>query len=284
MSNKAVYMSGAGNIFAVLEGKHLPSDDSEKSRFAIEYCSVGRICEGLLAVYPSLERDFEVEFYNPDGTKGMMCGNGARCAIVFAARVGLIEPSTGSEVCFTMAGTDYFGQITSAGARVRFPKPKKIEKKIELTISKGVVIGTYVDVGSDHFVISFDNIRNRQTISNYYYNISHRYIHSLRDVNIDFPGFAKDIRFHEFFRPRGVNVNVFSRNKKGLIDLRTYERGVEAETGACGTGAISTAISIGKFNCEVGIIPPSGEMLHVRINNDDGDILSCELEGGAVFL
>jgi len=140
----------------------------------------------------------------------------------------------------------------------------------KIVVNNNEINGIYVNVNSDHFVI---NHKNNDIIKN----------KSFDDFCIN--TFAPPIRFHQEFEPNGVNVNIYSIVNRNKILLRTYERGVEAETGACGTGALSTmlaAYSLNEIDLPVTIIPPSKSPLTVDIEGEFPDkIKSLILEGNA---
>ena len=253
---KILIMSGAGNIFSAYDNRK----SNLKNNFFIENAS--RFCylediktEGLFVINMSEQGcDFAAEFFNPDGSYGAMCGNGGRCAVQFASQIGMLKNNP-KKINFTMAGKNYSAEKYADLISLFFPKPlvNCIEKTVD--VDDKVIKGYYSDVGADHFVFPASVINLNQ--DNFY------------DENIH--EFCRKIRFHELFSPRGVNVNVFLISGNEVL-LRTYERGVEAQTGACGTGAVSTALTVtNKFglNYPVKIIPPSRRELVVNYLGDD---------------
>ncbi len=260
MKVKIFYMSGAGNTFFVFKtdvDKSNRIDVDSIVNKIIQTLSVNYKIEGIMSVSASADSDFQVQYYNPDGSSGMMCGNGARCAVFFANYIGICDASK-TELQFDMAKTIYKAEFTDRGIRLYFPKPAKELSNKSLQMHNNNLLYDFYDVGTEHICI----------------NIEHFTEHSILD-NIDLNLFAKPIRHHKEFAPDGVNVNLYNVLSKEQIQLRTFEKGVEAETGACGTGAISTALSAYNSNLisfPVEIIPPSGESLWVDIY-DEGMIL-----------
>jgi diaminopimelate epimerase len=276
MKIHVTYMSGAGNLFSVINNTEIGFTHDQLSLLAELLCSKNEYnpnrTEGLLALSKT-QNSFDVQFYNPDGSKDAMCGNGGRCAVSYAIQNSFIEIADGIDIEFTMADDTYHSQKQGNLIKLFFPTPAAIKTNIEIQIDDELLFGDLIDVGSKHFVIPKYNIEK-------YSNI---------DISeIDLNEFAKPIRHHEIFQQKGINVSIYQYEKNNSIKLRTFERGVEAETGACGTGAISVAFSAvgkGKCNFPVRLIPPSGLELIVDIAGYFPDnIMQISLTGGAEVL
>ncbi len=261
------YMSGAGNLFSVIDGRKLTLSNEEWASYASMLCGQDGAhfrTEGLIILQNNNDiLDFEAEFFNPDGSHGAMCGNGGRCAVQFAKQIlGLNRVKNFS---FTMAGALYFAEFHGNNVRVHFPQPLEMKRNLKLTSAEMTITCDYVDVGSQHIVVDYAQISPESD--------------SFKTFDIE--SFAPHFRSHDALAPRGANVNVYSIQKDTSIMLRTFERGVEAETGACGTGAISTALSLivaEKAVSPVKIFPSCGHPLLVG-----WDETSLWLEGPAVF-
>ena len=218
--------------------------------------------------------DFKAEFYNPDGTTGIMCGNGARCAVRFAYENNFFKLINDRKtIRFQMVDIVFQAQLLNNSIRIFFPPPIELIEEIELNINEKIIKGGYVNIGSDHFVV------NASQVSSY---------HGKDISKIDIEKFAKPIRYHNHFEPKGTNVNLYLVESISKIYLRTFERGVEAETGACGTGAISTAL-IASLKLEVlfpvTIIPTSGSPLIVDLESTvNNKIKAVSLEGNTLFI
>jgi diaminopimelate epimerase len=261
------YMSGAGNLFTIIDNEEYHFDINTLKSLAPLLCGKNQyndfISEGLIAVQKSDKYNFLVEFINPDGSHGAMCGNGGRCAVDFANQLNLV--SNNETILFQMAGNTYKAAINSDGTiALTFPPPERIDLNINIAINDTKIIADYIDVGTDHALINF-----REFFPN----------EKFREFDIDKPG--KEIRFHKIFNPHGVNVNFYVTDTDS-VQVRTYERGVEAETGACGTGAIATALICNlkhgvKF--PVTIIPPSRQPLIVDCIFQNNVIKSIILNG-----
>ena len=279
MKINITYMSGAGNLFSVINNAEYRFSESELKRLAPILCSKNKYnpnrTEGFLVINTSKDKDteFDVQFYNPDGSKDAMCGNGGRCAVSYAIKHRFLVSSDYTEIKFSMAGETYKSKKNGDLIKLFFPPPKAVKTNIQIGLDDMTIFGDYIDVGSRHFVIPRNNISS-------YANLD--------ITTIDFVEFVKPIRNYSKFQPQGINVSIYQYMSNNSIKYRTFERGVEAETGACGTGAISVAISAvgrGKVHFPVTLIPPSEEKLIVDIEGQFPDkIISLSLEGSAEVL
>ena len=262
-------MSGAGNLFSVIDNSYHRFNDIELFELAVKLCSINEFndfaTEGLLALSTDSEYDFDVKFLNPDGSTGMMCGNGGRCAIDFA--VGkMLTNNTEEMYRFKMAGNTYFGEVTDDGIRLTLPSPVLIEENKSIELDGKLITGTYINVASDHFVIDYNDLAEFSVEFNN------------ESINV----FAPKIRNHPDFGFAGVNVNIYKK-AGDVVYLQTYERGVEQVTGACGTGAVSTAVHLyysGIKQLPVTIMPPSSIPVFIDFKFDySGRIKSIFLTG-----
>jgi len=170
---------------------------------------------------------FSVDFWNADGLGGMLCGNGARCALAFAKEAGFIQ--AGETAAFSFAGTVYSGEVLADG-RIRFDLDTAVTMRPEKAPdTEGIALeGWFADLGSRHFVLDAAGIGEGFRGSD------------LSGLPIE--RFGPALRYHPVFAPHGVNVN-FCSLKDGLLYVRTWERGVEGETLACGTGSTASALA-----------------------------------------
>jgi diaminopimelate epimerase len=272
---KVSYMSGAGNLFTVIDNRDYGFQLDELSEMAVKLCNPNlphlTKTEGLLALNAGSESyNYEVLFLNPDGTSSMMCGNGARCSVHFANLRSFLNPNENA-VQFKMLGKIYRAEICKDTIKVALPAPNSIINDIILNTPYGDVRCSYVNVDSDHLVI------------NYQPDI---FGSEFEEFNMDKIG--SYFRNHPRFSPNGVNVNFYRLIAENTMQIRTFERGVEAETGACGTGAISTSVIAaieGLVNFPVRLYPPSGSMLITDITGSLPDgIESVMLEGKAEII
>lgn len=228
MKTEVWFMSGAGNLFTVLDNTRGQFTKDEAAGLATDLCRNHSIqrkpTEGLLLLNKSKKTDFECWFFNPDGSSGMMCGNGARCIVAFAKHIGYLKPAA-HYVEFLMNGPRYTCIIEGDQYEIGFDKPTEA-KSIELNIDSLNIQAVYVDNTSQHLCIDFNNFNEDENFDSF----------PIEDLSKRIQGLK------EF--PNSVNVNYYSVNPSGVISLRTFERGVDAETGACGTGALATGVAI----------------------------------------
>ncbi len=216
-------MSGAGNDFVVIDNRH--GSVTEPAPFAHVVCDRRRGvgADGLLLLENSNKSDFQMKYYNADGSYGGMCGNGGRCISRFAYLKGLVQSTA---ITFDALEHVYHAQILKDDVKLTMKNPSDIRSNEVLPMDGLNVISHYVDTGSPHCVIFLDqNKEIRETLG-----------------DLDVYGLGKTIRHHKSFSPKGTNVNFIERVDSNTIRIRTYERGVEAETLACGTGSVASAI------------------------------------------
>lgn len=253
-------MSGAGNDFVVIDRGLNPG-------LVLNPAMVKMLCDrrngigadGVITIDDSNDYDFLMEYYNADGTTGSLCGNGARCAVKFAGNSGRIKEG---KTRFLSNGSEYHGEVLGPDVvKFYFGVPCNLKLNLELNAGGRKINGAFVDTGSPHVVIDISGILKDpgQPGSNY------------RDIN-DVPVFelGREIRNLPEFAPGGTNVNFFSF-EKGRIYIRTFERGVEDETLACGTGNAAAALILNR----VKNIPPP-----VKLITRGGDELTVDFSAG----
>lgn len=267
-------MSGAGNIFSIIDNRKLRLPTDFFQHYAPMICekSYDKKTEGLLIIENAKndEKDFSLKYFNPDGSSGMMCGNGGRCAVGFALNREIIVENK-NVIKFDVWGQDYVAELIDDKIKITFPPPIQINLNKTIEINNFTINGDFINVNSPHYVI---NIDEQKLFANYDF--------------FTFPvnDYGRSIRFHNEFFPGGTNVDFF-KLQNDIIYLRTYERGVENETGACGTGAISTAISVyfaKKKQTTFRFVPTSREELIVEIIVQGNLIKNIYLIGGYKFL
>lgn len=279
-------MTGAGNDFIVLE---------EDSGLLSKPGAIRLLCDrrygigadGLMLISrPTADEAladsgaagsaFSVDFYNADGSSGMLCGNGARCALVYAASRGFI--SYGKSEAFSFAGRLYSG-IALSPDQARFMLDPRYSSRLEEGIMAGTVTarGRYVDLGSLHLVVDLADIVDESGGSKAAASPQGL---SLEQLNVETLGAA--LRNHGRFAPAGVNVN-FCYLEGDSLHVRTFERGVEGETMACGTGSTASALSYalrGLVSAPVRVITKSSEELIIDFD-DPAKPSRLSLEGPA---
>ena len=206
--------SGAGNTFVVLDGRR---EDVSAYRTPER---ISALCkeygtDGLMILTDDADYDFRMEFYNPDGSGGMMCGNGGRCIVAFADALG-IRPGDGRLYRFLAPDGPHTAEIL---ARESGCKTVRL-RMIDVHEFYPVLDGWFVDTGTRHFV---------------------RFVPDVEAVDIEEEG--RRARWDPVFAPIGANANFVSVAPDGVLHVRTFEKGVEGETLACGTGITASAIA-----------------------------------------
>lgn len=255
---------GAGNDFLVA--------DNRDGSYKLTEDAVRRLCnrhtgfgaDGLMLLENSHEHDFRMVFYNPDGSCGMMCGNGGRCIVAFAAKLGFDS--------FTFDAADGIHEariVERDGDRFIIRLKMKDVASVETVGDDGL----FLDTGTRHFV---------------------RFVDDVEAVDIASEGLR--FRYDARFAPIGANVNFVSCDGSS-VKVRTYEKGVEAETLACGTGIVATALaSYSRGLRGVEYCNAAGESTEIRVNariaalkvrfvpESDGSFHDVWLEGPAEFI
>jgi diaminopimelate epimerase len=263
-------MVAAGNDFVVVDARDVAKEKNSLSRLSRDLCNRknGIGADGVLVLEKLKVRDtLRMRIFNADGSEAEMCGNGARCAAWFAFNRWEMKQHLHIE---TLAGT-VNGQILmekkSSGkgcVKIKLTTPKNIKLRIPLKAPTRTCKVNFINTGVPHTVIFVEDL-----------------------AHIDVKELGKYFRFHRYFAPRGTNVNFVQVTS---IQVRTYERGVEDETLACGTGvsasAIITALEHKKTSVKntMNVLTQSGEILKVhftRIRDIIGDVW---LEGDARFV
>jgi diaminopimelate epimerase len=213
-------MNGAGNDFVVLDnrdGRYDGLDTAAIARLCDRHRGVG--ADGLLAVEPvkaGSDADFTFRYYNADGGEAEMCGNGARCFGKFARR--LLGNGT-PEVSFDTIAGRITARFIGENVRIQLSEPHDFRLGLDLPLPCGQSTVHFVNTGVPHAVLLVEDLETT-----------------------DVRGLGAALRYHEAFAPRGTNANFQSVLAPGEIAIRTYERGVEDETLACGTGIVANAL------------------------------------------
>ena len=210
-------MHGAGNDFIVIDDRDCRVPWQDYGRMvALAARRTGVGSEGIILVQPSETADFRMRFLNPDGAEAEMCGNGSRCVALFAHRLGIAGRSMTIE---TLAGRLDAEVEDDGNVRIWMPDPAERRYGLDIQAEDGVVRGHYIVAGVPHFVVPVEDA-----------------------AAVDVARDGAMLRQHEAFAPAGTNVDFVRCKAPNSIQMRTYERGVEAESGACGTGAVACAV------------------------------------------
>ena len=244
------YMNGAGNDFMVIDARGLTLDFSQ---LALKLCKLTN-ADGFMAVDYSDVADFRLHFYNADGSRGEMCGNGARCICRFAYDMGIAGENM---VVQTDAGLVPGQRLSENQYRVQLNNPGVLDLH-----RKGDI--AYLELGNPgvpHAVLEIPGLRWEDR-------------DKLREQ-------AKALRYDPAF-PKGANVNLYTWLDENTIRILTYERGVEDYTLACGTGSGSTAVVLwlnGKVPSGKLTVENPGGTLAVTISGENSVVTELTLEG-----
>lgn len=252
---KIWYMSGAGNDFVVIDVRGKRCDLQEMAvSLCREYGS-----DGFMALDTSEIADVKLHFYNADGLRGEMCGNGARCFCRFAYENGIVGEQMTVE---TDAGLLYGRRLGEEQYCVRLQLPDVVD----LQRKKGIA---YVELGKPgvpHAVVERTEL-------------------SWKDRE-DLRALAKGLRYDEVFE-KGANINFYTILGPNEVRILTYERGVEDYTLACGTGSAATAVVLwaeGRLQGGDVTVHNPGGILKIRLQENEGELCRIELEGPAAIV
>ncbi len=229
---------GTGNDFIMMDNRDNSFSEEQKKdkKFISTLCHrrFGIGADGLILIENSTSVDFTMVYFNADGNLGSMCGNGGRCAVAFAYRLGVFE---GKKTSFMAFDGLHFAKIAQQNQKItevelQMSDISEIEKIHNLIQNKDKK-DYFLDTGSPHYVRFLDNLDNKKSHNN------------LENYQVVEEG--KKIRYNQRFEKKGTNVNFVTKNannsEKNSIFVRTYERGVEDETLSCGTGVTACALA-----------------------------------------
>ena len=260
-----VKMTGAGNDFVLI--------DNIEQNLQLNWSSVAPVvcnrrygvgADGLLVLEKSVISAFKMNYFNADGSYGGMCGNGGRCSAHYVMeKLGL------HQVKFETFDFIYTAESFDKQVNLQMRDPKSIQLNILIHILGENISAHFIDTGSPHVIIFVDRLS-----SELQQKIKHAGIIEV----------GRAIRFNQHFAPDGVNVDFIQIIDDSTISMRTYERGVEDETLACGTGAVASAICaflMGDLATQIFINTRSGEVLKVSFNKHDNKLTDICLQGSA---
>jgi diaminopimelate epimerase len=254
-------MNGAGNDFVLIDNRagdiHL--DRGQIMRLCDRHRGVG--ADGILLLEKaSNQADFRMRYFNADGGEAEMCGNGARCFARFANNIAGAQAKISFE---TPAGV-IVAELVADLVTLQMTEPTDLRINMKLTVAGENKTVHFINSGVPHVVIPVSRI----------------------DA-IDVPREGAAVRHHRMFSPKGVNVNFIEKRGPKKIAVRTYERGVEDETLACGTGVVASALifaGIEKVNGPVSVIARGGDELQVGFENSGDQFGDVTLTGPAEFV
>ena len=248
-----VKMCGSGNDFVIIDNRALNMEITPS--WVREVCcrKFGVGADGILVVETSKKASFKMRIFNCDGSETEMCGNGARCVARYAYLQGIV----GNKMQFeTLAGL-IEAEIINQKVRVKLIPPKDIKLNIKIN---GYCVH-FVKIGVPHTILFVDQIDK-----------------------LDVIGLGRELRFHRYFRPQGTNVNFVEVVSNSRVKVRTYERGVENETLACGTGSAASvciAALLRRINPPVEVVTKGEKTITVYFEKDGTEIKNLYIEGDA---
>ncbi len=249
-------MTGGGNDFILIPDFEEQIPEGTLSELSRKICqrrlSVG--ADGLILLKPSPTAHFRWLFFNADGSEAEMCGNGGRCAARLAHMLGKAPPV----LVFETKVGPVRAEVNGRNVKITLPPPRDMNRGLRIRFSDGELELDFINTGVPHAVIFVDDIEG-----------------------VDVTRIGRAVRWHEAFKPDGTNVD-FVKVHRGELLVRTYERGVEEETLACGTGAIASALIAhlkGLVSSPTRVITRGGEPLTVHYRLQGGFFGEVALEG-----
>ena len=250
MTIKFTKMSGSGNDFVIIDNRVSVVPDEDKRNFASRVCapktSVG--ADGVIFIENSDVADFKWDFYNNDGSSAEMCGNGGRCVARYAYE-NKIAPSN---LSFETTAGIITAEVSGHTVKVKLTPPADLLQNIDIDLNGVSYTVDSINTGVPHAII---------------------YSEDLQSVDIQAVGRA--VRFHPKFAPAGTNVDWVQKKNGHSLSIRTYERGIEAETLACGTGAVASAL-LASYRKQVE--PP------IEVETKGGDILKIHFQASDILI
>jgi diaminopimelate epimerase len=254
-------MNGAGNDFVMLDNREgeLQLAPQQIVRICDRHRGVG--ADGVLILENAANgADFRMRYYNADGGEAEMCGNGARCFARFAQQTAGAKPNLSFETPAGVISAKVDGELVC----LQMSEPTDLRLEIEISTEDQNLRGHFINSGVPHVVVP---------------------VASLEDVDIRKTGSA--IRHHKLFSPKGANANFLEKRGRRRIAIRTYERGVEDETLACGTGVVASALIFAtteNVDGPIGVLVRGGSELTVGFKKSGDQFTNVTLTGPAEFV
>jgi len=253
----------SGNDFVIIKKSHKSAVISHKL-LAKKFCDrkFGIGADGLLVLEKSRVADIKMRIFNPDGSEAEMCGNGARCVALWMKSQVV---SRKSKVKIETKAGIIESEIKKENVRIKLTEPKGLKLNLPIKVNNRTLRVNFIDTGVPHAIVFVADLDK-----------------------IDVAGLGRQIRYHQKFAPRGTNTDFVEVAASNEIKIRTYERGVESETLACGTGTVASAIvtaakmpdaKAGKY--KINVHTKSRETLKVYFNKIDNKFSDVWLEGKA---
>lgn len=248
-------MAATGNDFVIIE-------DSPKLKALSLKALAQKVCnrkygigaDGMLILEKSKKADIRMRIFNPDGSEAQMCGNGSRCVALY-----MRHPASKIE---TKAGV-IESLVKNGNVRIKLTDVHSLKLGIPIRVNGCLIKANFINTGVPHAVVFVEGLEK-----------------------IDVAAIGRQIRYHKEFSPKGTNVDFVETIGNDSINVRTYERGVEDETLACGTGSAASALIFGLLTCdlthlEINVHTRSRETLKVYFDKKVNNFSNVWLEGKA---
>jgi diaminopimelate epimerase len=255
-------MNGAGNDFVLI--------DNRDHRISLTPEQVAHLChrqrgigaDGLMLLVPNTTgaADWSWDFYNSDGSRAEMCGNGARCFARYIQRL----LGAGEQISFETVAGVITARFQGERVTVNLTTPKDLRLDMDVPLKSGMARAHSLNTGVPHAVLFVPDADQAM----------------VQDL-------GREIRFHPVFAPKGTNVNFVQVLGPNSIRVRTYERGVEGETLACGTGVTASALisaRVRRFTSPVQVRVQGGDLLEVSWRDAGEGFTEVNLTGPADFV
>jgi len=256
-------MNGAGNDFVLIDNREgkIRLNAGQITRLCDRHRGVGADGVILLTKCVSQKADWAWDFYNSDGSAADMCGNGARCFARFVQRLTGAKKSLTFETRAGVINAVFQKDRVSIG----LTPPKDLRLKDKIKVAGQYLVVNSLNTGVPHCVVFVPEILDQIPVEEW----------------------GPEIRFHKHYAPKGANVNFAQIEGRGTIRVRTYERGVEGETLACGTGVTASALVASElchFPSPIKVRVKSGDTLEVSFEKVGGQFANVRLTGPADFV
>jgi diaminopimelate epimerase len=250
-------MSGSGNDFILIDNRQRILDGDQLEDFVRRVCTrkVSAGADGLILIEPSERVHFRWRFFNADGSEAEMCGNGGRCAARFAVLRGIAPERLSFE---TLAGI-IEAEVHGRRVKLQMVQPSGMELDLRVMIEGDEHLLHFINTGVPHAVEFVEEAGRVAVVDR-----------------------GRKIRFHPQFQPAGANADFLQTIDRGHLKVRTYERGVEDETLACGTGAVASALiaaARGLVDSPVAVETTGGEVLNIYFQRKGKGFERVFLEG-----
>ena len=254
-------MDGAGNDFVMIDNRagNVRLEPEQIVRICDRHRGVG--ADGILLLEPGGNgADFRMRYYNRDGGEAEMCGNGARCFARFAEKVAAARENISFQTPAGLIRAELSGELV----KLNMSDPSDLRMNVQLEIGGEDTVVHYLNSGVPHAVVPVARV----------------------DM-VDVASHGAKIRRHKMFSPKGANVNFLEKRGPKRIAIRTFERGVEGETLACGTGVVASALifsALENASGPIAVLVRGGSELQVGFDRDADKFRDVTLTGPAEFV